>query len=127
MTYEGTNCVNCNLNSDYPIPSTNEITISGIIKDGGQIVPRNSPLLNGVFIDNKILYNPKTNRMFNSYSDFRPAIGKTISLKGYYGDETNGFKIFYVTDVIDWHYICCDATNETGNISSPNVCFWFEK
>ncbi len=126
MTYIGTKYVNCRLSPDFPAVAAKVTELSGLVSRPG--VSRQSVLLNSVAIDNNVLYNPVTNDSFTSYSGFRAALNKHITVKGYTGDKIDGYNIFYVTDVPGWHYVCCDATLEdTGQISTPNVCHWFEK
>lgn len=126
MTYLGTKYINCRLSNDFPAAADQITELSGIVIQPP--VSRNSKLINAVVIDNNVLYNPITRDAFASYSNFKAAIDKEITVKGYYGDSIEGYDIFNVTDVPGWQYICCDATLEdTGKISTPNVCHWFAK
>jgi len=131
MEYGGTKYVNCHINPNFPIQtSSNKIILSGIAEEvtGSKTCP-----INGVSLSGKLLFDIKTDNVSRSYGDnLYETIGKNIKIEGYLGGEKTvcgeKYEIFYITNIIGWKNICCDATLEdTGNISTPNVCFWFEK
>jgi hypothetical protein len=126
MNYIGTDYINCHLNSDFPASADNEELLTGTLEK--PLVSRKDPLLNAVVIDNRVLYSSVTRSEFSAYGDFSSVIGKKLTVKGYPGEKVGEYTIFYITDVPGWQYVCCDATLEdTGKISSPDVCFWLEK
>ena len=126
MTYIGTKYINCHLSSDFPASAENEESLSGTLEK--PLVSRKDPLLNAVVIDDQVLYSAVTRSEFSAYGDFSSAIGKKLTVQGYYGEKVGEYTIFYITDVPGWRYVCCDATlADTGKVSSPNVCFWLEK
>ena len=79
----------------------------------------------------------------NLICDFDELKGKSVTIKGYSGTGQISMNVpfeqgetttitfdnaFYVSEIVGWRNLCCDATREaTGVISTPNVCFWFEK
>ncbi|VVB94797.1 Uncharacterised protein [uncultured archaeon] len=139
MTYIGTKYINCHLNSDYPFQTNKKlITINGTVevKSGSMMLPWSAAV-----VQDKYLFDPVTG---NLISNFDEMIGKVVTIKGYSGigqitmytpyipgqtNTTISFNnSFYVSEIIGWRNICCDATLEdTGIISTPNVCYWFEK
>lgn len=136
MTYVGTKYVNCYVDNRFPVvPEHQNLTsLTGIAKDVGRM----HPLVSGIIIGDIVLFNGATMDKFTE--ELNTILGQEITFKGYYGNKTFAersygytseiFKYtpFYITDIPGWHYVCCDATLEdTGRITTPNVCYWFKK
>ena len=139
ITYIGTKYINCNINPDYPFKTNKElIIISGIVEErmGTETLPWRAAL-----VEEKYLFNPVTGDLISNFDEL---IGKVVTIKGYSGigqitmytpyipeqTTTTAYfnNSFYVSEIIGWRTICCDATLEdTGIVNTPNVCFWFEK
>ena len=138
MTYQGTKYVNCHINPNYPFQNDKELTtINGIIeeKTGDEMFPWRAAV-----VDGKYLFNLETGNLIYNFDELK---GKVVTIKGYSGtgqitmrvpfelEETTTITFdnaFYVSEIVGWRNICCDATLEdTGIINTPNVCFWFEK
>lgn len=131
MEYIGTKYVNCHINPSYPGQIDREtVTLAGVAKEvqGTRTCP-----IGGVSINNKLLFNIETDDVSrSSHDNLYETIGKTIRVEGYSGGKKTvcgeEYDVFYITNIMGWRNICCDATLEdTGTISTPNVCFWFEK
>lgn len=138
MTYQGTKYVNCHINPDYPFKTDEELTtINGILeeKTGSKRFPWRAAVVNG-----KYLFNPKTDDLVHNFDALK---GEFVRIKGYLGkgeitmeipfkrNETKTItfdNVFYISEINQWENICCDATLEdSGIISTRNVCFWFKK
>ena len=139
MTYIGTKYINCHINPDYPFKTNKElIIISGTVEEriGSEMLPWKAAL-----VEEKYLFNPVTGDLISNFDEL---IGKVVTIKGYSGigqitmytpyiqgqtTTTVHFNnSFYVSEIIGWRNICCDATLEdTGIVNTPNVCYWFEK
>ncbi|RCV63105.1 hypothetical protein C5S53_15835 [Methanophagales archaeon] len=141
MTYQGTKYVNCHVNPSYPFQTDKElITISGTVEE--ETGTRRFPWIAAV-VDDNYLFNPETSNLICNFDALK---GKSVTIKGYSGTGQISMNVpfsmdvpfnlgetttitfdnaFYVSEIVGWRNLCCDVTLEdTGVISTPNVCFW---
>jgi len=134
LTFLGTKFINCHPAPDYPFSTDKPVkTITGTITErmGSRMYPWRAATVNGV-----VLFNPLTNDLLRNYNEL---LGERVSITGYPGrgsikmrnpfdkqEEVINFKrVFYVTNIIGWDYICGDSTNEEGEVVTPDVHFWY--